>query len=236
MSKESKESKEVRDLAKALDDFRREIRNELRSLKDSMKYCSDTCDDVKDISKDVKELRREIQLLTNTNNELQTENKRLGSRVEELEQYQRTNNLEIKGVPADGDPVTAVVKIGQFIGEPINESDIDVCHRVSTKKENEKNIVVRFVQRSKRNSLLAKCKKFRGLNAESLGYRDRTPVFVNEHLTRRNKQLLGAAISRKRQAGWKYVWSSGGKIYARKDDGSDVLRIEDLDDIQKMTR
>lgn len=221
---------------KAIDNLRREIRVELRELKDSVKYCSDTCDGVKAISTDVKELRREIQLLTKSNLELKSENQRLSKRLEELEQYQRSNNLEIKGVPTEGDLAVALSKIGEVIGEPIDEDDIDICHRVSTQKATEKNIVVRFVRRSKRNAVLDKARKTRGMTAESLGFMASTPIYVNEHLTRQNKQLLGATIARKKEMRWRYAWSTGGKIYARKEDGSDALRIEALDDLMKMTR
>lgn len=104
MSKASKESEAIRDLARAFANLRSDARNEPCSLKDTVKYCSIARDDGKDIAKRVKEFRRDIQLPTNANNHLQTEHKRLVARVEEFEQYERTNNLEIKGVPVSGDP------------------------------------------------------------------------------------------------------------------------------------
>lgn len=90
-------------------------------------------------------------------------------------------------------------KIGKVNSEPIKEEDIDICHRVSTQKAAEKNIAVRFVRRSKRNAVLDKARKKRGTIAESLGFLASTPIYVNQHLTRQNKQLLGAAIARKKE-------------------------------------
>lgn len=104
MSKASKESEAIWDLARVFANLRSDARNEPCSLKDTVKYCSIARDDGKDIARRVKELRRDIQLPTNANNHLQTEHKRLVARVEEFEQYERTNNLEIKGVPVSGDP------------------------------------------------------------------------------------------------------------------------------------
>lgn len=226
-------SKDVKEFTKAIDELRREIRAELRGLKESVNFCSGTCDDLKKIPDEVRELRREIQNLTLQNRELQTENRQLTSKVEELEQYMRSNNLEIKGAPVMGNPIDIVKKIGELVGEPVENTDIDICHRVPTQR-NEKNIIVRFVQRSKRNSLLEKCKKKRLTTSDIDALGSENPMYVNEHLTRQNKQLLGAAIARKRETRWKFVWTAGGKVYAKKDVTSAVIRIANQSDIQKM--
>lgn len=218
---------------KALEDFRREIRAELRTLKESVKFCSDTCDGVREIGSYVKELRKEMQRLARSNHELRVENEKLSATIEELEQYQRSINLELKGLPLDGDPNDIVRKIGDAVCENISEADIDICHRVATANTSQKNIIVRFVSRSKRNAVLTKSKKKR-IDTTSLGLPGSTSaVYVNEHLTRKNKQLLGAAIARKREVEWRFVWSSGGKILARKEEHADAVKIESLTDLEK---
>lgn len=185
---------------------------------------------------DVRVLRGEISELTTANKELMRENHRLTQRIDELEQYQRSNKMEIKGVPDESDVVATVIKIGQVLDEPVAATDIDICHRVPTSKQGEKNIVLRFVHRTKRNALLAKSKRQR-LNTTVLGLSDSaTPVYVNEHLTREGKQLLGAAIARKKEARWKFVWTAGGKIFARKDETTEVERIATREDLSKIVR
>lgn len=42
-------SKEIKDVTRALEDLKRELRADLRTPKDSVKYCSDTCDCVKEL-------------------------------------------------------------------------------------------------------------------------------------------------------------------------------------------
>lgn len=223
-------------MEKALEDLRRELRTDLRGLKESVKYCSDTCDGVMSIKNDIKELRKEILELTKRNQELNAENSRLGARVEELEQYQRSNNLEIKGVPAEGDVKDIVKRIGALLEEPVDDADIDICHRVATFKPNEKNIIVRFIQRTKRNKILEKAKKKR-ITTASLDFAGTvSPIYVNEHLTSLNKKLLGTAIAQKRKVGWKFVWCSGGKIFARKDETSDVIKVSCLSDVEGKIR
>lgn len=223
-------------MEKALEDLRRELRADLRGLKESVKYCSDTCDGVMSIKNDIKELRKEILELTKRNQDLIAENCRLGARVEELEQYQRSNNLEIKGVPAEGDVNDIVKRIGALLEEPVDDADIDICHRVATFKPNEKNIIVRFIQRTKRNKILEKAKKKR-ITTASLDFGGTvSPIYVNEHLTSLNKKLLGTAIAQKRKVGWKFVWCSGGKIFARKEENSDVIKVSCLSDVEEKIR
>lgn len=102
----------------------------------------------------------------------------------------------------------------------------------------QKNIIVRFVQRSERNKILEKAKKKQKKTRKTTASLEfggaESPVYVNEHLTGLNKKLLGTAIAQKRRVGWKFVWCSGGKIFARKDTTSDVLKITCLGDVEKI--
>ncbi|XP_077550631.1 uncharacterized protein LOC144163792 [Haemaphysalis longicornis] len=183
----------------------------------------------------LKALRQEIAHLLEANEALQDKNKRLTRRVDELEQYTRLNNLEIKGISSDEDPVDVVKKIGDVLKEPVSSHDIDTCHRIPTRKPGETNIVVRFVRRDKRHALLARARKQK-LTTKQLGLSQANAVYVNEHLTQANKQLLGAAIARKKEVAWKFVWTNGGKFFARKDEQMDAVRIQDLSDLTKMTK
>lgn len=226
--------KDIKEVGKLIENLKRDLRTEMRELKDSIKYCSDTCDDVKGLSKEIAALREEVREMTTLNRKLKTENERLSQRIDELEQYQRMNNLEIRGITEQTDPIKVVERIGQCVGATISPTDIDTCHWVQTPKAGTKNIIVRFVQRSKRDEVFTLARKKR-LNAATLGYQTTNNVFVNEHLTQANKKLLAAAKQRKREVTWKYVWTSKGKVCARRDDNTPVLRITSLDDLSKMT-
>ncbi|KAH9364895.1 hypothetical protein HPB48_011831 [Haemaphysalis longicornis] len=222
--KEVTDVKELRDLLKMFEDFKKDFRAEMRDLKDGISFCTDVCNDVKDTATDIKNLRLEMQELLRQNIELREENKRLSERCDELEQYQRLNNIEVKGAPAESDPVTVLQKIGEAVGESIDATDIDICHWVSTPKRGVKNIVVRFVRRSKRNDVLAKCRKKR-VDCSILGCAQKTPLFVNEHLTQKNKALLSAAIQKKKEVGWKFAWTTNGRVLVRRDEDSPVIHI-----------
>lgn len=152
----TKKSKCTKELSEALDDRGREMRLEFRSLNEGVKYCSDSGDRVKSLTTGVKELRKEAQLLIRINQVLQAENKNLADKIEELEHYQRSNNLEIKGVPMEADPLIAQMLIGEKLGKPFNETGIDICHEVPTRRATQKNVIMFIVQRNKRNAVLAK--------------------------------------------------------------------------------
>lgn len=125
----------AKEFTKAVEELRREVRTDLRTLKESVKEFSDTCNGVNAISSDVKELRREVQALTKNNHDLRIENERLTTRIEELEHYKRSNNLELKGMPLDGNPKIVVFKIVDAVGSKVvRDADIDVCHRVPAAK------------------------------------------------------------------------------------------------------
>lgn len=205
--------------AKAIEDLRRELRADLRSIKEKFQ--------------EVAELKAEIQQVLKINQDLRAENAKLSCRIEELEQYQRSNNIEIKGIPLEGEPLTIVSQLGELIKEEVSEADIDICHRVPTARHDQANIIVRFVRRTKRNAFLSKAKKAK-IDTTALGFQLSSKVFVNEHLTRYGKRLLGAAVERKKELRWRFVWTAGGKVFVRKDENSPVVRIASLEDVEKM--
>ncbi|KAL3206086.1 hypothetical protein MRX96_040397 [Rhipicephalus microplus] len=126
--------------AKAINDLRRELRKELREIKDSLK--------------EVKDLEEGLSQILKENEELKVENAKLRSKVEEVEQYQRSNNLEIKGLPANIEPFEPVKKIGVIIHQEISEDNCDTCHRVPTSRHDVSNIIVHSSVFARRYSLV----------------------------------------------------------------------------------
>lgn len=231
------DSKEIKELARQLEAFKRDMRTELRELKDSVKYCADSCDEVGEFKKEFLALRNEIKQLLKENSTLRDENEKLTQKIDDLEQYQRMNNLEIKGIPKTEktiDVMKIVEKVGEALEESIQESDIDTCHWVPTPKPGVHNIVVRFVQRRKRDEFLAKVRK-KWLTYKDLGLDSKNSVYVNEHLTQKSKKLLAAARKKKSEVNWQFVWTSKGRVLARKTQTSTVIRIASQNDLEKMT-
>lgn len=80
---------------------------------------------------------------------------------------------------ADAGDVYDVNGIGNFLIEPILDSDIDICHHVPTFRSAEKNIIIRFTVCSKRDKILQKWKKQRRTRKDLDYGRRSSPVYVN---------------------------------------------------------
>ena len=107
-------------------------------------------------------LMKVCQILKIIINALEDDNKKLHSKVEDLEmkfyeselslnrldQYNWRNNIEIQGIPlnvADEALEDKVVNIFESLNTNIKKSDIEGCHKLG--KANQKNTIVRFVRK-----------------------------------------------------------------------------------------
>ncbi|KAH9362837.1 hypothetical protein HPB48_015200 [Haemaphysalis longicornis] len=157
-------------------------------------------------------------------------------RITAQDQYSRKKNLEIKGVPQNDKEslIEVLSKVGEAIGEPITEQDVEICHRVPVRNDSsDPNIVVVFQRQQKRDAVIRKAQKAR-FNTEDLGFASKQPVYVNEHLCPKLKKLLGMTIAKKRELNWRFAWSIGGKVFARKTESSRAIQITCEADLGKM--
>lgn len=84
--------------------------------------------------------------------------------MNELQQYTRRNDIEIKGVPevAGENVLQLVTKTRMVMGVEMNTTDIDNCHRVGKKRNvNESRpIIVKFISHIKKQEFV-KARKVR---------------------------------------------------------------------------
>lgn len=217
----------------------RELRNEQKNVTHSLEFSHSAIEEIKksleaEIAKNVK-LSSENEVLRTRCTTLEKHASELESRITNLEQYSRNCNVEIQGVEKrENEQVTDIVsRIGTAIGEPITASDIESCHRVSTRNPGKTNIVVQFKSRAKRDTTLRKAKKTRLANSQ-IGLDSPNAIFVNEHLCPTLKRLLGMAIRRKHEHNWKSVWTFGGRVFARQSDDAAMIRINSEADLDKI--
>ncbi|KAH9367153.1 hypothetical protein HPB48_006518 [Haemaphysalis longicornis] len=190
----------------------RETRSELRDLqaeiKEMMKGVEFMEKEFEAMKKQLAEDRNERLSLKQENEKLRAKCKENESKIEEL--HRRLVQLS---------------KLGAAIGEPISADDIEVCHRMPTREEGKSNVVVQFKSRSKRDVVLEKARKSRIKNS-NVGISNEGAIFVNYHLCPFLKKLLAQAIAKKREHQWRFVWTRNGRIYARKSEASDSVRIQ----------
>ncbi|XP_065062128.1 uncharacterized protein LOC135688975 [Rhopilema esculentum] len=175
------------------------------------------------LTKQVDDLNGQIQSLRQDHND--------------LEQYGRREAIEIGGIPRekDEDTVYLVLKVGKALGISVDEPDIEACHRISSREDAA--IICRFASRKMKVNFMSNRKKqtdapFKRKDLGFISNKDRkVKVFINESLTPRNKLLLKKARDRKKELGWKYVWTRNGTNYARKEKDIDFVRIKEEQDI-----
>lgn len=203
---------------------------EMKDLKQTVQFLSDKYDKLLDELKNFKEVKENYEKII-------VKTVSLENRVNELEQYSRGKNLEIKGVEENVNEnlKQVIINIATKMGDlEIDERDIDIVHRVgSINNRSPKDIVVQFRDRSTRNKLLAK-KKVKIISTEITKGRSDSQVYINEHLTQFNKQLFWETKMKSKVTNYKYIWVKDGKIFGRKDDNERVIRIRNEEDLKKM--
>lgn len=178
-------------------------------------------------------------------NELMAENNNLKKRVQELEsksddleQYSRVNSLEIHGIPhtANENVFTVVKQVGKALDLEITDTMVDACHRLgrSGGSSNPPGIIVKFVRRLDKEEMLRMRRVKRNLSTRHMGMTMDQPVFINESLTKKRRQLFNAARNAKKENKYKYLWVRNGNIFMRKDDGDKVIAVNYDTDFTKI--
>jgi len=133
-----------------------------------------------------------------------------------------------------------VLDIAKKLNCDVSNTDISTAHRVphypGTNNQRPKTIVARFISRDKRNALLAAARSKKGLNTDFFGFINfnSASVFINEHLTQENKNLLWKAREACKVKNYKYCWVRDTKICVRKTDGSTVIHIKNENSLSKI--
>ena len=139
-------------------------------------------------------------------------NKLLEKRINDLEQEKLRKNVEIINIDNNTDPLEAVIKLGQELDISIEKNDIKKAYRT----KNNRKIIVKFKEMSKKIEYIVKNKKKK--NMPSTSSRGRSKVYINDELTPTNRKILWCAKQKAKECSWRYVWVKEGKIFMRKDE------------------
>lgn len=177
---------------------------------------------------------KQIEELKNANKDKDQIIADLEERTENLEQYTRNHNIEIHGIPQkqNEDCKNLLLKIAQELDIDMNMEEMDVAHRVAVRRATTAlPIVAQLTTRTKRDELV-KQKVLIIMNNNIEGLQIGQKMFISEHLTLKNKNLLRLAKIRARELNYKYVWYKFGKVLVRKNDNTQVIRINNTYELE----
>ncbi|XP_047511708.1 uncharacterized protein LOC125054076 [Pieris napi] len=176
---------------------------------------------------------------------IQTRLDKLESEADDNEQWSRINNVEIKGVPQrDKENLHDIVNsIGQLINYTVQKNQINFVTRVPVRDSTQpKPIILCFLNRYAKEDFIAaartKAKDLARSNSSTtctnLGLNGNHKIFINDHLTPKNKDLLNKARKVAKDHNFQYIWVKRAVIHIRKDNTSPIIYIRNVKDISKI--
>lgn len=225
-----------------------ELRRSNEELRKSVEFMTHQMEAMTSKQDTLMGMMNEIKELKKNNEEKDAIIMQLRSRLCDLEQYTRMNDVIVTGLPTrpssfaaavrskvqgsgpidqDLDSVEQqVVKFLQGKGISINEENIEACHHFPQKdKSKPATIIMRFANRKFKINLLRQGRMLKGSN-----------VYLNEHLTKSNADIAKRARYLRKEGKIQATWSSNCKVYIKLNgapEQAQVLMVKSLKDLEK---
>lgn len=172
--------------------------------------------------------------------QLKNENRDLQKRMMSIEQYSRRSNIQINNIPVipNENIQDLLCEIGVKIGVQLNYgTDIQAAHRVPSKSENNKPIIVKFSNRDKRTSFIVAAKKAKLTCSQldmtkNLLFSAGNKIYFNDHLTAESRKIFNEARKAVREKKVQAAWTMNGRIFVKRDDMSQRQEIGDMADLK----
>lgn len=224
---------EVKKITSAIDTSLKKFGDRLNTIEKSLSYAMERQDNIESRLKQV-----EGQL--SSSDDIRSQVTQLQNNIDTMEQQARLYNIEIVNLPErrDENLLALVEKIGCVIKHPINKSDIVAAHRVphfDKKCPRPKNVIVKFATKILRDNFITASRATKGLKSDQLCVPGTVcSVYVNEHLTAKNKQLFRLCREQAKKCNYKFVWVSRGTVLVRQSELSPIFAVRCEEDIKKI--
>jgi len=220
-------------MEKQMETLTKEMRNmgsDIKEVKEALVGIRLLAEQMEQMKKNQEEMKKEI-------NQLKESNCKLAAKQQDSDQYTRTENMIITGIPepenGKEDLMATVIKLCETMGAQLSKAEISTVHRMATKKDTPvKPIIIRFVNRWKKSELMALARKEQPTTS-LLGFEPSEDIFFSDQLSQETKQLLGKTKELCDQGKVKYAWCRDGKIFIRQTENSDAERIYSVNDLVK---
>lgn len=243
----SKMDPKLTDVIALLQEMRTESKDQMKLLENDLGKSVETCHEkIDELTKIIhsqnealKAFEEKYKMTLQENKQLKNKVNELEVRLDDMEQYSRSNTLEINGIiEKENENVLDVVKaVGNSLGCPISEEMVDACHRVGQKgQEKPRGIVVKFTRRTVKEDLMQKRRVKRNLNTKDIGITDRPAdvIYISESLTQQRRKIFNSARALKREKGFQFLWIRNGKILLRTEEGARVTVLTSLEQVEKL--
>ena len=188
--------------------------------------------EISSIKENIIELNAEKNELKTEMSKMHTKTNELLSKINDIEQYTRRNNLRIFGVPDPGDWETAAESEEKVLSifhqklkmYNIKSEQIEACHRIGRYKEGKNRaVIVRFISRKTKDSIIKERKQLKG-----------TRILIAEDLTRENAAwFFKVKMSVKDESSISSVWTHNGETFVYGPSGK--VKISMNSDLNKLT-
>lgn len=167
----------------------------------------------------------------------------LERQIDNNDQYNRSNNIIISGIPENkNENVYEILsKIGATAGCQITREEVDFASRISPRLNRNithgkpRNIVVKLTRRYLKDDLLAAIRKRKGMFVSELQLPGTGRIYINDHLTPKNQNLLNQCRNIKMEKKILYCWVRNSKIFVRVSDTTPIILIADQDDVNRLS-
>lgn len=231
--------------------------HDIKELLQEVKYCKSN---MEKMSNRMGDLEGRISALESTkvlhedNQEMSKEIEKLREELNEKEQEAMLSDIEIIGIPEQkGENILHITKlIASKIGETLDEQDIVATYRIGRLQpappaegvsevdrqkpaDRSRPIVVRLARHTVRERVLRAARVRRSIQSTELDIIGPPKnIYINERLTKINRNILFRVKEEAKKNKWKFVWISNGHILVRKKENSAVRRIRRESDISKI--
>ncbi|KAJ2947050.1 hypothetical protein O0L34_g16396 [Tuta absoluta] len=214
----------------------KKLSSDLKDLKNSLDHTdADLCDTKSKVSS----LETRVSVQDDKILELSNTVSRLSLENNKQQQWARQMNVEIVGLPETKNEnlYSISMRLAEIIGAPLQREDITTITRVqSASKNHPRNIIIKLNNRLVKDKLISAARKHKELTSYALGFTGESKkIYVNEHLTPENKQLLNKCRQKAKEIGYEYVWVKNCRIYMRRQDTAPLTVINSETDLLKLT-
>lgn len=223
--------------------------NKFAALQSAMSEIIAQNTDIKDsiafISKQYDDMKLKVQSLESEREADRCQILQLEDKVETLERLLHSTKIEIRNVPKKQgenkeDLCRIVTDLTKVLSTPVQKHEIKDVFR-GGKKEGVSPIVVDFVSTMSKDAIIKGVRLFNSkngqnkLNTTHLNLDGPTkPIYLSERLTSKNQHIYYLARTFAKENGFKFCWTSYGKVFLRRDEGQHQVHIRNEADLVKL--